>query len=512
MHIRRPAALATAAVLLAATGACHAAADTLRDARSQPAVEDRAPAAAAARQPDVPRGFSAERTAHTAAQSALHVRIAGLLARPDLQVAGDLGVAVVDQSGRSIVSHDAYAQLVPASAAKLVTAAAALEVFGADHRFVTPVRATAPIGPGGTVDGDLVVVGAGDPALASPQFGRDVWPQRPRTPMEVLADRVAQAGVRVVTGDVVGDPSVFADQPLAAGWETRYLSSLDATPVSGLTANAGRHLFKRDGRLLGEPAADPAAEAARQLLELLEQRGVVVRGGPRSVAAPADAPVALAEVASPPLRVLLRHTLQESDNHMADGIFRAVGIDAGTPTTWTAAEAAVLEALDGLGVETAGLVLADGSGLSRHNRVSAAAFAQLEAAMHRSPLVDEWRELMAVMGESGTLRRRLRGTPAEGRVRGKTGTLSGVRALAASVEDDGGARYHFAVIGNSLTGGDPWTVRRIQDEIALALVADPGGVRSGRAGHGRSGVPDLAPAATTLSSGRQHPSDAKDHR
>jgi D-alanyl-D-alanine carboxypeptidase/D-alanyl-D-alanine-endopeptidase (penicillin-binding protein 4) len=155
-----------------------------------------------------------------------------------------------------------------------MTAAAALRMLGPQHRFVTRVTATAPPDAAGVIDGDLVLVGGGDPVLHTPRFIRRVNSERPATGLRSLATRVARAGVTRVTGRVVGDPSILDHEPLADGWRDDYLTSLNTSRSSGLTIDAGLRLFTRSGTLRAEAAEDPAARAAVEFRKLLQDRDV----------------------------------------------------------------------------------------------------------------------------------------------------------------------------------------------------------------------------------------------
>lgn len=402
----------------------------------------------------------------------LQGRLTALLADPSLEVAAPLGVVVLDPRGYEVVGSGHRQPLIPASTMKLVTAAAALHALGPEHRFVTQLRATAPIGDDGTIEGDLVIVGSGDPTLATPAYAENAYPDRPRARLEDLADTVVERGLRRVTGDVVGDPTVFADEPVPAGWLEQYLLDLDAAYVSGLTVDAGRDVtYREDGRAIGVASADPAATTATRFAELLAERGVVVDGDPRSARPAPSTEVHLGEVRSPPLARTLRYLINYSDNHLTDGIFRAVGAQGDLPGTWSSSAEAVRQALADLDLPWDGVVLTDGSGLSREDRLTASFLAGLDRAMYLSSHTDVWSELMAVAGRSGTMRSRLRGTLAAGLLRGKTGTLDDVRAFVGAVETTRG-RFHLAVIGNELRGVSRDRVRLLQDEIALLLTED----------------------------------------
>ncbi|MEX2619218.1 MAG: D-alanyl-D-alanine carboxypeptidase/D-alanyl-D-alanine-endopeptidase [Egibacteraceae bacterium] len=396
-------------------------------------------------------------------------RLAGLVAHEG--VAGQVvGVSVTDADGRPVFEHHAGAHLLPASAQKLPVAAAALATLGPDFRYETMLRATSRPEPGGVLHGDLVLVGSGDPALATPQYGQ-LRPDRPRTPLEALADRVTAGGITRITGAVLGDPGVFPHQPQAPGWVPRYLEQGNTTRSSGLTAEGGRRLFIEGGRVRSVPAADPATTAAAALHALLVERGVVIDGGAAATATPPPAPVNVGGVTSPPLLDLLRYTLQRSDNHLADAIFRTIGTASGD-ATWAGSAAATRQALEALGLDLAGTAMADGSGLSRGDRLSATFLTALDARMTDSTHGSVWRSLMAVAGESGTLQRRLVGSVAEGRLRGKTGSLQDVMTLSGTVIGPDGSRFHFAVLGNDLDGPGMQAVRRLQDLVVLALAED----------------------------------------
>lgn len=396
-------------------------------------------------------------------------RLATLVADEGLR-ARTVGVAVTDADGTPVFGHSADTPLLPASTQKLVVAAAALTTLGPDFRYETEVRATAAPEADGVVHGDLVLIGSGDPALASPRYGQ-VRTDRPRTPLEALADRVAAAGVTHITGGVLGDPRVFPHQPQAPGWLPRYLEGGDTTRSSGLTAEGGRRLFEEGGRLRSEPAADPAATAAATLHGLLTERGITIDGSAGATQAPPAAPLHVGTVTSPPLRDLLRYAVQRSDNHLSDAIFRTVGLAAGD-ASWAGAAVATEQALSPLQLDLAGAVLADGSGLSRNNRLTPAFLTALDVAMANSSHARDWQSFLAVAGESGTLRRRLVGSVAERRLRGKTGSLDDAVSLSGSVVGPMGDRYHFAVVGNDLDRAGKDSVRQLQDLLVLALAEE----------------------------------------
>lgn len=395
-------------------------------------------------------------------------RLAALVAADDLR-ARTFGVSVTTADGTEVFGHSGDAGLLPASSQKLLVAAAALVTLGPEFRYETELRG-APPDAEGVVRGDVVLVGSGDPTLGTPLY-HGLVPERPRAPLEALADQVVASGVRRVTGGVVGDPRVFPQEPVAPGWTARYLERGHTVRSSGLTADGGRWLFAERGRMRSEPSVDPASTAAASLHTLLVERGVDVAGSAASTTAPSAAPARLASVHSPPLRELLRSTVQRSDNQIADAIFRTIGLAHGD-ASWAGSARATRQALAGIGLDVSSVSIVDGSGLSRDNRLSPSFLTALDVTMSRSSHGVLWRALMAVAGERGTLQRRLVGTVADGRLLGKTGSLVDVGSLSGRVEGPAGSRYHFAVIGNELDAAGQAALRRLEDLLVLVLAED----------------------------------------
>ncbi len=426
----------------------------------------------------------------------------------DRRAGEQVAVLVVDEHGREVVSHDADVAVLPASTLKTVTAAAALVTFGPQARFTTRVDATAPIDPDGVIRGDLLLVGTGDPVLATPEYGRWIYPARPRTPFEDLAAQLAASGVRRVEGDVIGMVERFDGPRVAEGWPDRYFSAFDARFADGLAVDAGVRTIvtypepeddedaqaeaggdedgdpdsaDADGAGDEEPpgppdvriehARDPPEHAVAELHRLLEAHDVEVTGALR-VGEPTGPTVGrLASVSSPPVEEILRFAVQRSDNQITDALFRAVGRQRTGTGSFASGERALRQVLDGLGVAHEGAVFADGSGLSREDRATARMLVELDRAMHRSRHAPTWRSLMAVMGESGTLSSRLSNTVAAGAFEGKTGTLRDVTALSGAVRGSDARRYHLAVIANA-QGQARWLSRVFADELIVLLAAD----------------------------------------
>jgi serine-type D-Ala-D-Ala carboxypeptidase/endopeptidase (penicillin-binding protein 4) len=197
---------------------------------------------------------------------------------------------------------------------------------------------------------------------------------------------------------------------------------------------------------------DPARYAATVFGEVLERRGIRVAGPVATSRDPLPAGTrALASHEGPPLAEALKAVNKPSQNLHAEMLLRLVGAKAKGEGSVVAGQAAVGEFLRRLGVRPDDWSLVDGSGLSRSDLVTAHEMAGLLVAMDRHPQARVFRDSLPVAGVDGTLKGRLRGTAAEGRVTAKTGTLRQVAALAGYVTTRSGARLAFAVAANHHT-------------------------------------------------------------
>jgi D-alanyl-D-alanine carboxypeptidase/D-alanyl-D-alanine-endopeptidase (penicillin-binding protein 4) len=336
------------------------------------------------------------------------------------------GAYVVDLgTGRVVYSRNANRRLAPASNEKLLTTASALVRLGPE----TTLDTTAVAEPGavldprtGQLDGDLYLVGAGDPSL------NDV----------ALRDIVAQlkaAGVRQINGSLYGDESLF--DTLRGSYDSRFGYDSDLGGALGaLTWGHGR--FDSRG---------PAYYAVARLRYLLKLAKVKVIDGiaPRTMLDPGG--VVLARHASPTIAELISITNHPSDNFYAETLLKLLGARAGTGGSTASGITAAQGVLTGLGVKAR---MVDGSGLSRSDRVSPHQIVRLLAAMAGRREAEDFRASLAAPGEWGTLQHRMTRTAARGSCRAKTGTLNGVSALSGYCFDLDGHTIVFSLIENGV--------------------------------------------------------------
>lgn len=367
------------------------------------------------------------------------------LAGAGLSLDRTAAVAVDLRTGETLFEHRADAPMIPASNEKLAVTFAALRLLGPSFRFHTDV-----VGLGdrrGPVwDGDLVLVGDGDPTLGTDAVRRLVGVLRGR-------------GIRTVTGDVIGDETLFDRRRDAPGWKPSFLG-LESGPLSALVLDRGRSWP-------GPPLA-PGLAAARALHAALEAAHVDVLGTPRLGTVPEGGTGdPLARVASAPLADLVARANTDSDNFVAEMLLKRLGALEAQPGTTGAGAALVLRTLAEAGVPTGGLRIADGSGLSRLDRMTPRALVAILREGLRDPRFGAaFRRSLAVAGRSGTLEHRL--ATLHGRVRGKTGTTSVACSLTAIVS----SRIAFSVIANGAALSS-WAARAAQDRFAALLARLP---------------------------------------
>jgi D-alanyl-D-alanine carboxypeptidase/D-alanyl-D-alanine-endopeptidase (penicillin-binding protein 4) len=352
-------------------------------------------------------------------------------------------IAMDALSGEILYAHNATMPLVPASNEKLPVAWTSLILLGPGYRFHTDVVGVGER-VGTTWEGDLFIVGNGDPTLTTTDVRR-------------LAARVGATGITRVTGRIRGDESAFDGRRGAPGWKSYFVGG-ESPPLSALVVD----------RAHGWPALSPPLLAARSLRDALVARGVSVVGRHALGRAPRRA-VTIAVDRSPRLASIVREMDRDSDNFVAEMLLKHLGtLDGGVGTTARGARV-VLAEMRTAGIPVRGVRIVDGSGLSSLDRLTPAALAGVIRAGLQDPRIGKaFVESFAVAGLSGTLDTRLPGLA--GIVRGKTGTTD----LSCSLSGVIGDGIVFSVVQN----GSPvsfWSARAAQDRFVTALARSPYG-------------------------------------
>ncbi len=435
------------------------------------------------------------------------------------------GLKVATLEGREIVSVRADERFIPASNTKIFTTAAAFHLIAsvdlADPALGTSLRLLPPAGEGDAPS--LVLVGAGDPMLKdTPDCEIDC--------LSDLAEAVAAQGLTRVAA-VYTDTSALKDDLWGLGWSWNNLPFYFGAPVSALSVNGNAvglmvspgaavgdpvHAVWREGddflriqidavttepesenllsvlrwpgtdtvRLTGSlPTAmptrtywlsidDPARRAGERLVRLLEARGVTVEQGLRIHEAESAMPagVEIARLQAPPLMETITNINRDSDNLSAELLLHQIARAGGGHGAEDGLDL-VHQTLDAAGIGRVGVELFDGSGLSPYNRVSPDAAVRFLAWTSIQPWGEAFRASFPVGGQTGSLARRFRGTPLEGRIFAKTGTVQGVNALSGFMEGASGEMLVFSIIANDRpVDSDP--VMAAMDAMLLRIAAE----------------------------------------
>ncbi|MEM6288313.1 MAG: D-alanyl-D-alanine carboxypeptidase/D-alanyl-D-alanine-endopeptidase [Bacteroidota bacterium] len=444
------------------------------------------------------------------------------------------GALVVDaETGEVLYNRNGARRFVPASNMKLFSTAAALDALGPDFRYETQLFVEGDI-RAGTLEGNLIVRGSGDPTFGGRYTGGDL-----HLVFRQWADSLRAAGVERVTGVVVGDDDVFDNVPLGEGWSWDDLVWYYGAEISGLQFEEGTVHMRVRGTTPGQPARidlEPDFGYIRVVNQTTTTAGGSIREGYSrrlsenvftvtasvpagrveeeavSVVNPTDYFVntmvgvfrqqglqvdadqvdvdewgrrprydALRRIAthrSPPLAAIVGQTNTDSNNLYAEHLLRTLGAyvytGADLPTGSTHAGVAAAEPfLTRLGIDPASLRIADGSGLSSLNRLTPAATVTLLRGMNDHPDPDTreaFYDSLPLGGFTGTLERRYRSGDARGNVRAKTGFISGARTLSGYVTSERGRLIAFSLMCNNYTVRTR-RVNQAQDQI-VELLAD----------------------------------------
>ena len=392
--------------------------------------------------------------------------------QPLLQQIDERSCTTVSLDGRLVGERNPDTVVIPASSLKILVAAVGVEVLGEDFRYTT--RVVGPSPSAGVIDGDVYLVGGGDPLLSGdwyPTSNLDRFPPFNTTSLDELARRTAAAGVTEIRGTVRGDGTRYDDEFYVDSWGGG-VAGLEAGPYDALVVN--------DARVLGDDqrSSDPSEAGAREFVRLLADQGVTVTGGAGTGTAP-DAASELAAIDSAPLPAIVEEMLANSDNNTAELLVKEIGLAAVGAGTRQAGLDTIAETIAGWGIDTTGLVLGDGSGLSLDNRLTCTLLVEvLQHAGFDGPVGQG----LAIAGQTGTLVDIFVDTPMAGRLRGKTGTLNNppfdadppaVKALAGYVPVDGGGAIEYVLILNGPTISDQSEYRPIWAELVTALNSFP---------------------------------------
>lgn len=427
-----------------------------------------------------------------------------------------IGFCIADAvTSEILLDNGGSMPLKPASCMKLLTTAAALHLLGAGYQFTTELRHTGSIGKGGVLDGDLVVVGGGDPSISA-RFQED---KRDVTAVfRSWADELTSLGIRHITGAIAADDRFFDREFVHPSWDPEDRGEWFQAEISGLAFNdnllditwrasdrlpgelasmslnpvthyariqnrvrvaaIGRpsnRFYKRDtdsndilatGTITVDSVREDSASIhngplyfATVLRDVLTSSGIRVRGKPRLVRETEETRGRLVLThKSPPLHELVRVTNLTSQNFYADCLLKTLGREKAGHGSFEAGARVAADFWRGKLPECIGQVIADGSGLSPQNRISAGQIVGVLRFMDHEPMRSQWRGSLPQGGVRGSLKYRFQQTDESRelahRIFGKTGLITGARSLAGIVTNASGHELYYCILVNDYSASE----------------------------------------------------------
>ena len=418
-------------------------------------------------------------------------------------------------TGEQLYAREPHLLLRPASNMKLLTSSAALQYLGLQFDFLTEVLVDST-DSSGTVHGNIFLKGFGDPDLTD-------------SDLDSLASLVKLQGINRVSGDVVADVSYFDSLYWGMGWmwddepysyeafisplcvddncvsiqvipapapadsatviltpQTDYVTLVNHVRTVSDTAlvplKITRLYMQRLNTIIVEGEVVASADTVEDQLtvwrpelyagtlfrEALQRQGIPVTGGVQAGTVPS---LAVPRAAlSRPIDTVLVHMNKVSDNLSAENFLKTISAtQGGEPGSSEFGIWKINEFLDGLGIDTTKILMVDGSGVSHYNLLTTSMLVQLlEGMASRTDVFPLFYRSLPVAGRDGTLESRMRGTPAEGNLHAKTGTISGACSLSGYVTDRDGEMLVFSMMMQNYIGSAR-RYRYAQDRIGALL-------------------------------------------
>lgn len=444
-----------------------------------------------------------------------------ILSNPVLEKA-KVGIHVYSLSKeKEIYKKNSRLPLIPASNVKLITGGAALCLLGDEYRFQTILGYGGRVSEG-VLKGDLIVIGRGDPNLSGRFHDEDVL-----AVPKLFAEKVHAAGIRSVEGKILLDDSFFDREFIHPSWPRKELHKWYCAEISALSFNdncldliirkgskpgqpvqveivpptnyvqvenrcttteSNRHIIILDRiygtnriringsfRMRGNPFEGtvtihhPSLYFGEVFKEVLERRGIPVSGGLEM----ADRPLKTTEMghlftASSPLVETIEVALKRSQNFYSEQILKTMGREIEGEGSFEKGVSAAGRFLAMAGIERGTYTLKDGSGLSRENRFTAEQITKILRYMYSSAHRSRFLSSLPLSGTDGTLKDRMKSSPLKGKVRAKTGSLSGVSCLSGYLLNAEKELLCFSLLFNDYKAYN-YQVKRIQDRVCEVL-------------------------------------------
>lgn len=400
--------------------------------------------------------------------------IDSLMSNPKFRNAHFGALIVNPATGDTLYSRNAGKLMMPASNMKIITGAVALAQLGADYRYTTRFATKGSVSKG-VLKGDLVVVGNGDPTVSDRMRKNDAM-----NALRDMADSLKAHGITRIAGNIVPGGDAFPGTNYGYGWEMGYLDDYYAAPVDELNYSEGMDKVPAKTKagldtLVEVVSRQPLKSYMFYLHRALGERGIKVSGVPGDSTMRADTTGlhTIFEFRSLPLKDILFVLENPSQNQTGEILLRTLGLEKtgyGLPDSGIAV---VERQLLAWGIEKDGFQIADGSGLARRDLITPETVVRTLVVMLRPEYRDAFLASLATPGGPGTLRNRLKNTPAANNLRAKTGSIANARSLSGYINTADGQQLVFSLLLNNYTV-DSDEVTGLADAIAILLATYKG--------------------------------------
>jgi D-alanyl-D-alanine carboxypeptidase/D-alanyl-D-alanine-endopeptidase (penicillin-binding protein 4) len=439
-----------------------------------------------------------------------------------------IGIQVVDlNSGEIVLAHNPKLSLVPASTLKILTSAAALETFGPDHKFKTTFAYTGNISESRTLNGDLILMGGGDPTFLSSRFEKHY-----KNTLKNMVQEVQNTGIRWINGNIIGDGSYFGLQQIPATWIWEDIGNYYGSPAFGLNISENTYTvtfktgkagslssitgvspdlpwmnfenrvmaannnsdnayiygsYLSDKRIIDGTIPenkksfsikgsipDPALLAAHQLFSGLTEKGIGISGEATSNydKNPNYKFQTLLEIDSPPLSEIIEQLNMKSINLYAEALLLHLAKNSSEDCSVEAGCESLKTFWKDKGMDVSGLNIEDGSGLSRANSITAEQLVFVLQHMHQSENIEFFFRSLPVAGKSGTMNSFGKNTVLESNLKAKSGYMSRAMNYSGYLTTESGKELAFAIMVNNYNCPNA-EMKKMLEELLVSLAGIP---------------------------------------
>lgn len=408
------------------------------------------------------------------------------------------GFVIFDPKTKKVISsYNETTPLVPASTTKLLTTETALHLLGENYRWMTQLEYSGEIDENGVLNGNLYIVGSGDPSLGTNKAG--AWSYK-----EIVSDflsGMSREGIKKVNGDIIIQTALFKGNisrlPENVVWlenNNYYLpvgTTREINPANEkLIVKKGNNLAsdkkyfyvspyanqmvyaeKYDGDgILTTKLPDAPAFLANSFRATLVKSGVGVTGkvSPKTTDGTPEVRKMISAYKSPTLSDIVYYTNQRSDNGLAEALLKTVGFQKMGDQTTESGRIVVNEHLKDVAFDVEGLNYMDGSGLSRSNHVTPISQVKFLTSLMNQKYYKTYFDSLPIAGQTGTLKRMFIGQ-GNGQIFAKTGTLNKVKALTGYMKTNTGRTLVFSILVNNYSGSVDMVKNRIEKILQPAL-------------------------------------------